>query len=35
MHNREEIEKKVRANFNEAFASSLGNEIEENNETEE
>lgn len=31
----EEIEKKVRANFNEAFASSLGNEIEENNETEE
>ena len=31
----EEIEKKVRANFNEAFASSLGNEIEENNKTEE
>ena len=31
----EEVEKKVRANFNEAFASSLGNEIEENNETEE
>ena len=31
----EEVEKKVRANFNEAFASSLGNETEENNETEE
>lgn len=31
----EEIEKKVRANFNEAFASSLGNELEENSETEE
>ncbi len=31
----EEVEKKVRASFNEAFASSLGNETEKDNETTE